>query len=132
MMSVIEPTYYLAEIKSKLATHPVVMSVVIVEEYASSDRGYFRARLTLKNGDFLEVAEYFVIEHQRCISKRYRYQWMDASQSVLKKRWDNVEHFPDLPNFPHHVHIGSESHIEPGHALTIVELIDLLESELNC
>ena len=51
--------------------------------------------------------------------------------SELKKRWDNVAHFPDLPNFPHHVHIGSESYVEPGQSLSIVELIDVLESELN-
>jgi hypothetical protein len=35
---------------------------------------------------------------------------MDEQQGVLKKRWDNVEHFPDLPNFPHHVYIARIIH----------------------
>jgi len=55
---------------------------------------------------------------------------MDPTQQVLKKRWDNAKHFPDLPNFPHHIHIGSETQIVPGRILSIIELIDLLEKEL--
>jgi hypothetical protein len=103
-MKIMNPQAYLEETKSTLIASPIVKTFVILEEYALSDRGYFRARLTLKNNDFLEVAEYFVVEKHHCITKRYRYQWMDESQQVLKKRWDNVRHYPDLPNFPHHVH----------------------------
>ena len=32
---------------------------------------------------------------------RYSYQ-LFTTKAVL--RWDNVEHFPDIPNFPHHFH----------------------------
>jgi hypothetical protein len=55
--------------------------------------------------------------------------WMDESQQVLRKRWDNVEHFPGLPNFPHHVHVGAESQVEPGRSLSIIELVDAIEQE---
>ena len=109
----------------------LVASVDVVEEYVLSDRGYFRARLGLANQDFLEVAEYFVVEAGRCVTMRYRYQWMDASQTVLKRRWDNVEHFPGLPNFPHHVHVGEEAHVEPGRSMSIVELLDALEQGIH-
>ena len=54
---------------------------------------------------------------------------MDASKQVLKKRWDSVKHFPNLSNFPHHVHIGSESNVEPGLSRSTIEFIDFLESE---
>lgn len=56
---------------------------------------------------------------------------MDELQRVLKKRWDNVEHFPDLPNFPHHVHGGEELRVEPSRLLSIIELIDIIEQELG-
>lgn len=36
---------------------------------------------------------------------------MDATKTQLIKRWDNVQHFPNLPNFPHHVHINEESNV---------------------
>ena len=126
-----EPRAYLAEIIAKLVASAIVADVTIVEEYALPDRGYFRARLSLSNRDFLEVAEYFIAESGQCITRRYRYQWMDEQQGVLKKRWDNVEHFPDLPNFPHHVHIGDEEHVEPGHSMSIIELITFIELEFG-
>jgi len=126
-----EPREYLTGIKARLVASAMVASVTVVEEYALPDRGYFRARLGLTNQDFLEVAEYFVVEAGDCVTKRYRYQWMDALQTVLKKRWDNVEHFPGLPNFPHHVHVGEESRIEPGRSMSIMELLDVFEQEMR-
>ncbi|MEO6862422.1 MAG: DUF6516 family protein [Microcoleus sp.] len=65
------------------------------------------------------------------MTESYRYQWMDATQQTLRKRWDNVEHFPNLPNFPHHVHIGEESNVEPSCLINILELIDLIEKDLH-
>ena len=55
---------------------------------------------------------------------------MDETQQTLRKRWDNVEHFPNLPNFPHHVHIGEELNVEPSSSMNILELIDLIEKHL--
>ena len=65
------------------------------------------------------------------MTKRYRYQWMDASQQRLKQRWDNVEHFPGLPGFPHHVHVGDEARVEPGSLMSIVQLIEVVEQEIG-
>lgn len=118
---------YLTEIKTKLISSLAVDSIVIVKERASLEQGYFRARLRLSNGDFLEVVEYFVVKDGRCITETYRHQWMDQTQQVLKKRWDNVEHFPNLPNFPHHVHVGDELNVEPSQSLSILELIEIIE-----
>jgi Family of unknown function (DUF6516) len=64
------------------------------------------------------------------VTESYRHQSMDEKQQVLKKRWDNAEHFPNLPNFPHHVHVGDESNVEPGTSLSILELIEIVETEL--
>jgi len=126
-----EPHEYLAEITARLVASPLVASLTIMEDYALPDRGYFRARLALMNQDFLEVAEYFVVEMGQCVTRRYRHQWMNASQTVLKKRWDNVEHFPGLANFPHHVHVGAETRVEPGQLMSILALLDILEQELR-
>ncbi|WP_017720599.1 toxin-antitoxin system TumE family protein [Kamptonema formosum] len=126
-----EAQEYLKEIQTQLLASFAVATFSVIEDYALPERGYFRARLTLSNGEFLEIAEYFTVEEGRCVTQRYRYQWMDKSQQVLRKRWDNVKHFPHLPNFPHHVHIGEESNVEPSRSLSIVELIDILEQELG-
>lgn len=126
-----EPSEYLTDIKARFVASGVIAAITIVEEYALPDRGYLRARLELVNTDFLEEAEYFVVEAGRCVTRRYRYQWMDASQDTLRRRWDNVGHFPDLPNFPHHVHVEDAARVEPGISMSIIELIDVIEVQLR-
>ena len=126
-----DPETYLIEIKAKLAVSSFIRSIDIIDERTVlSDRGYFRAQITLINGDFLEVSEYFVLEEGKYIPKRYRYQWMDAAQRHLKKRWDNAEHFPSLAGFPHHVHIGDEEKVAPSKPIGILELIDIIDQEV--
>ena len=94
---------YINYIKLRLQTSKLIDNLEILKERAIPDQGYFRAKITFKNGDFLEVAEFFKIENQQCIPVTYRYQWMDKNKQQLRKRWDNVEHFPNFPNFPHHI-----------------------------
>ncbi|MBC8265013.1 MAG: hypothetical protein H8E47_12925 [Anaerolineales bacterium] len=124
------PTKYVLQLKAKLVTSPIVASFNLVEEKVWPDRGYIRIRMSLSNGDFLEAAEYFLLEDDEYITRRYRYQWMDGERRELHKRWDNVEHYPDLPSFPHHVHVGKEENVEPGRRLSISQLLDVLASEI--
>jgi len=126
----ITPAEYVLQLKTQLSLSPIVVSFTIVEERVWPDRGYIRIRMTLSNEDFLEAAEYFVIQDDECVTHRYRYQWMDRQRRELRKRWDNVEHYPDLPNFPHHVHIGGEKNVEPGERLSIIQLLDVLAGEI--
>ena len=127
-----DPETYLIEIKVKLAVSGFIRSIETIDErVVLSDRGYFRAQLILRNGDFLEVSEYFVFEEGKCVPKRYRYQWMDSTQRHLKKRWDNAEHFPSLSGFPNHVHIGGEEKVAPSNPIGILDLIDIIEHELS-
>jgi hypothetical protein len=125
------PTEYVLQLKAKLAISPIVASFNVVEEKVWSDRGYIRLRMALSNGDFLEAAEYFVLQDNASITRRYRYQWMDEERRELRKRWDNVEHYPDLSNFPHHVHVGNEENVESGKSLSIIQLLDLLADDIS-
>lgn len=124
---------YITIVKAKLNESSAIISFEIVDERILLNRGYFRARLILSNDDFLEIAESFTILEKRCITLGYRYQWMDATKQKLRKRWDNVEHHRQLPNFPHHVHIKEESNVAPSQSRNIIELIDMIELEMeNC
>jgi len=63
---------YLLNVKVKLAISRAIQSVEIIDErIVLSDRGYFRARLSLSNDDFLEIAEYFICENGECFPKTY-------------------------------------------------------------
>jgi len=118
------PADYVLRLKTRLTTSPSVDTFTVVEEKIWPERGYVRIRMTLSHGDFLEMAEYFVVEEGEHKTLRYRYQWMDQDRQVLRKRWDNVEHYPDLPNFPYHIHVEREDNVVPGECMSIVELLD--------
>lgn len=49
---------HLDEIKACLSSSPILQTVSVSVEHSGHDHGYFRAKATLINGDFLEVAEY--------------------------------------------------------------------------
>jgi hypothetical protein len=122
--------HYFNEVKARIAASALVRTVTMVSEYLLLDRGYIRMRLTLNNGDFLELSEYVVLEATALTTVTYRYQWMAAEQGQLRKRWDNAPHFPHLANFPHHVHVGADDQVIPGKPLNILELLNALEHEL--
>jgi Family of unknown function (DUF6516) len=125
-----EARHYLNELKTRLATSTAIIAIEGVTEREIKDRGYFRARLSLANGDFLEVSEYFIIRVDKPETLEYRYQWMDNSKQKLIRCWDNARHFPELPNFPHHVHVGEAKQVVPGQAMNIFDLVELIEQEL--
>lgn len=124
------PSEYLTEIRTRLVTSNLAAAFEMVEEWIQPDRGYIRIRMQLANGDFLETAEYFVVSHEMCVTERYRYQWMNGEQTQLHRRWDNVEHYPNLPGFPHHVHFG-DGRVEPGARLSTLDLLDRLTDEIS-
>lgn len=122
---------YLNEVKARLATSVSIAAIEGVTERELEDRGYFRARMSLANGDFLEVSEYFIVRAGQLTTAEYRYQWMDSTRQKLIQRWDNARHFPRLPHFPHHVPVGDEEQVVPGRAMSILDLMDLIEKEVG-
>lgn len=123
---------YLKTVKERLTFCLKIRSVEIVDErVVLPTHGYFRARLILTNNDFLEVSEYFACDGNQCSPLKYRYQWMDGSFTHLIKRWDNVNHFPELPGYPHHVHVGSENNVFPSEPLSIIDIIRIIEQEIG-
>lgn len=127
----IEVQRVLSQIKVKLATSSLVATVEVVTERTIEDRGYFRVRMKLSNGDFLELSEYFLVQAGQPSTVEYRYQWMDSAQQKLIKRWDNAEHYPDLPNSPHHIHVGDDKQVVSGRTLSIIEVLNIIEGEIG-
>ncbi len=92
---------------------------------------FFRARLELRNDDFLEVSEFFVAQDDEIHLLQYRYQWMNSARKQLRKRWDNATHHPELDNFPHHVHVKSDNVVMSGQTMNISLLLAMLQRELE-
>jgi hypothetical protein len=126
-----KPQEYLNAIKTRVNSSKMIFFTRIIKEKVTTKDGYIRIKFVLNNGQFLELMEYFVLERDRCITDTYRYEWIDESQKVLIKRWDNVEHLPELANFPHHLHVGMGKSVKPSRTLSIIEVIELIEKELK-
>ena len=123
----LSPQSYIQALKTALNNSPIIQEWTIVEESSLADRGHFRVRFVLTTGDFVEASEFFFVRGTNIEQHRYRYQWMNATKTQLKRRWDNAPHFPEVTTFPHHVHIEQEDQVFPSAMIGIAELIVTLE-----
>ena len=85
--------------------------------------------LSFYDGSRLEFRETVSIERYRPVKLSYRYQYVRASQAVL--RYDSAPHHPDLPTFPHHKHVGNERlpAAEPTLSQVLKEVATLLSED---
>lgn len=123
------PAQYLNECRALLITNPLIQRYEIVDTYADERKGYLRIRASLANGDFVEFAEYFVVEEGLLTTEDYRFQWMNGDKTELKYRWDNTPHFPDLPDSPHHLHVGDD--VKPHWAMNFAKVLEEIETLLS-
>lgn len=122
---------YLASIKARLLSDPAILDFRIVRERLTLTDAHLRVRLTLTDASRLEFSEYA----QRAISGKievvtYSYHWADAEDNLIR-RWDNTPHFPNLPNFPHHIHLGSTDKVEPGQPVDFFAVLDMIVQHLS-
>lgn len=115
------PIEYIESVKERLSTDSIVISFDVIREIASLEEGFIRVRANLTNGDILDFSE-FVQWSDDLELISYRYQWMDKDKNLIR-RWDNASHYPDLENFPHHIHI-SETDVTSGKAINIFAVLD--------
>jgi hypothetical protein len=54
----------------------------------------------------LEINEAIIVENGVLKTLDYRYHFQSAGNKLVF-RCDNTPHFPDLPSFPHHKHLGN-------------------------
>ena len=125
-----DPAVYLNQIILALISSPVIHSYEIVRAKANSNDGYLRLRAILHQGDFLELVEYFASIQEQMITLDYRHQWMSGDKTTLRRRWDSTPHHAGLPNFPHHIHVESETNIISGEPMSILQLLIYLENTL--
>jgi len=115
---------YLASVKERLLTDPLVSSFQIVRQRITLTDGHLRVRLTLTDGSLLEFSEYVQRSPDGQINVvTYSYHWANARDDLIL-RWDNAPHFPDLPGFPHHIHDGRTDMVGPGEPVSIFVVLD--------
>jgi len=127
----VKPIEYLEEFERLIVETPIIKSFQIKERISRRFEAYIKVRLTLLDDSVLEITEFVqASEEDDAQLKRYSYHWMDAS-SRLKVRWDNVRHYPNLPDFPHHLHDGDEKNVLPGESMSLQKVLDAISHRLK-
>jgi len=127
----VNPTEYLIVIKTTIVANPIIASHQITRQRSSNYDAYIRVIASFIDDSRLEIMEYarITVEDDMELT-RYSYHWMDSDNNLLI-RWDNAEHYPDLPNFPHHLHDGDEKNVVPGEPMTLSRVLDLIAERLE-
>lgn len=94
---------YFAEIEIAVTQLPAYAESY-VEEILTSERANLRIRLRFQSGSLLEINEAIIVENDALKTLGYRYHLQGAGNELVF-RYDNTQHFPDLPSFPHHKHL---------------------------
>lgn len=119
---------YLAHIKALITLNRQVIHWTVLREEAQGDMGLFRYRLMLRDGDLLEMFERFQIAGERLLVSRYSFHWQSAD-GVLRKRWDNAAHHPEVPTYPHHIHDGTDANVLPHKPMSAEEVLATISAE---
>ena len=125
---------YLHNIDELLSTSAVVSDVEVMRRSIRDTELEkvlnYRYRVILANGGLIEMTER-VLEMQGTLEvTKYRHHWQDG-QGLLIKRWDNAPHYPDIDTFPHHLHDGAEDQVVRHPAITGIEVLQRILTELE-
>lgn len=104
---------------------------VIIENFEEEHNSYrFAAVVRLNDGSSLHIRDYKFENGER----KYSYHWMDEKEKLIC-RWDNADHWKDIPTFPHHKHIGSIEKVESSMTVNLedvlTEIITIIKSKMK-
>ncbi|MDQ5769062.1 toxin-antitoxin system TumE family protein [Thiothrix subterranea] len=112
---------YFAQIEQVLQTVPNTQNLSLRKTLYNNRQGYIAGSIVFDGGDRLDFAEVKNTDHAGKV--KYRYQYMDASQTMIF-RYDNAPHHQQVATFSHHKHDGEiirDSH-EPSLADVLLEI----------
>lgn len=120
---------YFRRVEMLLAAASIVHSTSITYDKRSASIGFLRGVVYFLDSSQLHLREFVNVEHGiEHYMYAYHYQRPDGA---LVFRYDNTPHFPPLPTFPHHKHVGSEADVtaasSPDLEAILTEIQSLIE-----
>lgn len=120
---------YIERIRALIISNQQVVSWAIAREETQGDRGMFRYRLTLQDGTFLELFEFFIVTEAEVQVTKYSFHWQN-SDGQLRKRWDNAPHHREISTYPNHVHDKTEENVLPHQPINTEQLLAIVTREI--
>ena len=101
-----------------LRSHPLIVRVEIISQFAIDEEGYVRLIAYFINGSELHLFEYIA----KGRVEKYAYHLQDTEGKTIL-RYDNRPHHPEVETFPNHKHMSSSFHPLPSRKPTLNELL---------
>jgi len=122
-------TSYFRRINNWIARCRAIETQVVHAEKRTPVEGYLRGELGFKDGSRLHFRELVTTEPSTSLVS-YTYQYMQADGKLIF-RYDDTDHFPNLPGAPHHKHLGETEVIavQPPSLQTVLQEIEGLISK---
>ncbi len=125
---------YFNGIITRLSAYEWIRSVDVIRHSMDStdekDILLYRLRAHLADGSLLEMMERLTeLKTGGTDTTKYSFHWQDAEGKLIK-RWDNAPHFPDVPTYPFHVHLGEER-VESSHPQTGFAILERIDEEFS-
>jgi hypothetical protein len=86
----------------------------------------FKATVILVDGSKLRIKEYRFSDG----SRKYAYHW-ESADGILKTRWDNAEHWPNVSTYPHHKHQDSSDNVQPSTETGLEDVLKHIASHIK-
>jgi hypothetical protein len=86
----------------------------------------FKATVIIVDGSRLQIKEYRFSDG----SRKYAYHW-ESAVGILKIRWDNAEHWPNVSTFPHHKHFDDSDNVQPSTETCLEDVLKQIASHIN-
>jgi hypothetical protein len=87
-------------------------------------QGIVEGRLIFYDGSLLEFDETILVRGEELLKLRYAYHYQNASGEIIF-RYDNAPHYPNIPTYPHHKHVGST--VQPSSIPDLSEVLSEVE-----
>jgi hypothetical protein len=121
---------YFAEALAAIAASPAVVASNVTSERRSDDIGYLRGDLTMQDGSSLHFRE-FVQWQPSALPEKYMYVYhYQNADGELIFRYDNSGHYSDLPDSPHHKHIGETGDVIPAPEVSLLAVLREIEQSI--
>ena len=118
---------YFSSLKTALILSPVIRSYHVTREIVKDLEGYLRIQAYLINDGQLDIFVY-VNSNQKISLEKYSFHWQDKNKNLVM-RWDNAPHYRELENFPHHLHLESET--RPSSEPYFMDVLSEIEKRLK-
>ena len=122
---------YFGNLERSLLECVAVADYTVLRYEVTATDGKMRLRAQLQNGGQLDLFEYIALNSQEQLLRlKYSYHWQSAD-GLLVRRWDAVNHHPNLPHTPHHLHLpdGQVQGVDPAPSITTV--LDEIQASLR-